>query len=70
MELQELSEKAIEKAKKAAATIVSKFDEENGYIPAVFENGNTSRIIPAVEALIYPYEIGETDYVSEDRNFW
>jgi len=69
LELGELAGKAIEKAKQAAATIVSKFDCENGYIPAVFENGNTSRIIPAVEALIYPYEIGETDYVSETGTF-
>lgn len=69
LELNEFAEKAIEKAKKAAATIVSKFDTENGYIPAVFENGNTSRIIPAVEALIYPYEIGETGYVSETGIF-
>ncbi|WP_234124665.1 glycoside hydrolase family 52 protein [Clostridium hydrogenum] len=67
--LNEFAEKAIEKAKKAAATIVSKFDHKNGYIPAVFENGNTSRIIPAVEALIYPYEIGEKEYVSETGIF-
>jgi hypothetical protein len=63
------SERAIEKAKQVADTVVSKFDEENGYIPAVFENGNTSRIIPAVEALIYPYYIGDVEFVSEDGLF-
>lgn len=67
--LTELSKEAFEKAKSAAATIVSKFDKENGYIPAVFEKGNTSRIIPAVEALVYPYTIGDCDSVSENGTF-
>jgi hypothetical protein len=62
----ELSEKASKKARAAAATIVSKFDEKEQYIPAVFENGNASRIIPAVEALIYPYVVGDTEAVSEE----
>lgn len=57
------------KAKQAAATVVSKFDEENGYIPAVFEKGNTSRIIPAVEALIYPYVTGYKEVTEEDGPF-
>lgn len=64
--LSELSARAEEKAKAAADTVVSKFDEKEQYIPAVFEKGNTSRIIPAVEALIYPYIIGDTAAVSED----
>lgn len=63
------SERALEKAKQAADTVVSKFDEEDGYIPAVFENGNTSRIIPAVEALIYPYFTGNVGFVSEEGTF-
>jgi hypothetical protein len=65
-DMNELSQKALERAKAAAATIVSKFDEKEQYIPAVFEKGNTSRIIPAVEALVYPYIIGDTASVSED----
>lgn len=64
--LNELSAKAREKAKVAANTVVSKFDEKEQYIPAVFEKGNTSRIIPAVEALIYPYITGDTLAVSEE----
>lgn len=67
--LEERSLKALEKAKQAANTIVSKFDSENQYIPAVFENGNTSRIIPAVEALVYPHVVGYTDFVSETGTF-
>lgn len=68
-DLGEKAEKALEKAKQAANTIVGKFDEDNQYIPAVFEKGNTSRIIPAVEALVYPYVVGYTDFVSEDGVF-
>lgn len=63
--LDELSAEALERGKLAADTIASKFDEKEGYIPAVFEKGNTSRIIPAVEALIYPYIVGDTEAVSE-----
>jgi hypothetical protein len=62
-------EKALVKAKQASDTIVSKFDKENGYIPAVFENGNNSMIIPAVEALIYPYFVGDLEYIKEDGIF-
>ncbi len=43
-------------ARRAAATIVARFDPALGYIPAVFEGGNASAIIPAIEALIYPLE--------------
>ena len=64
--LNELAARAEEKAKAAADTVVSKFDEKEQFIPAVFEKGNTSRIIPAVEALIYPYIIGDTASVSEE----
>ncbi|MDP4090530.1 MAG: glycoside hydrolase family 52 protein, partial [Bacillota bacterium] len=64
--LEELSTRALAKAKAAAGTVVSKFDEKEQYIPAVFEKGNTSRIIPAVEALIYPYIIGDSSAVSEE----
>ncbi|MDP4089640.1 MAG: glycoside hydrolase family 52 protein, partial [Bacillota bacterium] len=64
--LEELSTRALAKAKAAADTVVSKFDEKEQYIPAVFEKGNTSRIIPAVEALIYPYIIGDSSVVSEE----
>lgn len=69
VKLRELSKGAFTKAEKASTTLISKFDYENEYIPAVFEAGNTSRIIPAVEALIYPYIIGEKDYVSETGIF-
>ncbi len=62
-------EKAVEKALAAANKIVGQFDDKEKYIPAVFENGNTSRIIPAVEALVYPYIIGDKVSVSEDGKY-
>lgn len=47
-------------------TVSSKFDEKNKFIPAVFENDNQSRIIPAVEGLIYPYLAGAEGAVAKD----
>ena len=35
-----------------------------GYLPAVLEEGNQSAIIPAVEALIYPYKMRLFEAVS------
>jgi xylan 1,4-beta-xylosidase len=46
-------------AERCAAAILSHFDRAKGYVPAVFENGNESRIIPAIEALVYPWFWGD-----------
>jgi xylan 1,4-beta-xylosidase len=43
-----------EQAEKCAATIVS-YVTEQGYIPAVMGEGNDSKIIPAIEGLVFPY---------------
>ena len=48
-------------AELAAKTIASKFDKKLGYIPAVFEAGNTSATIPAIEGLIFPERLGLLD---------
>lgn len=48
---------ASSQADRCAATIVS-YMTEDGYIPAVVGEGNDSKIIPAVEGLIFPYEYG------------
>ncbi len=52
-----------------AATIVSHYDAKLGYIPAVFEQGNQSAIIPAIEGLVFPYYMGLTQLVSEQGEF-
>ncbi|SEQ66032.1 glycoside hydrolase family 52 protein [Piscibacillus halophilus] len=63
-----LAKVAHEQALKCSDTIVSHVNEE-GFIPAVIEKNNQSRIIPAIEGLIYPYFIGDEEAVSEDGEF-
>ncbi len=46
-----------EQADLCAATLTGHMTDA-GYIPAVLEAGNTSRIIPAIEGLVYPYFTG------------
>ena len=60
---------AREGAERCASTLTEAFNENLGYIPAVLEEENTSAIIPAVEALIYPYKMGLHDFVSDDGPF-
>lgn len=56
-DMPDLADTAAEQARKCAATIAAQVTE-NGYIPAVLENGNDSKIIPAIEGLIFPYITG------------
>ncbi len=62
--LQEDSLLARSQAEKCAATITAGMTSE-GYIPAVLGEGNDSRIIPAIEGLIFPYSFGRHDVLSE-----
>ncbi len=50
----ESASRARTSAARIAETVVTRVVEPEGYIPAVFEGGNQSRIIPAVEGLVYP----------------
>ncbi len=52
-----------------ARSIASRFDEGSGYIPAVFEAGNQSAIIPAIECLVFPLEWGDREAVALDGPF-
>lgn len=45
-------------AGRAARTITGRFNRKTGFIPAVFEKGNRSAIIPAVEGLVFPWVLG------------
>lgn len=60
-----LMEAARESAQWAAVSIQSHMLSE-GYIPAVFESDNRSKIIPAIEGLVYPYVCGWPHLVAED----
>lgn len=53
-ERKDLAKLALEQAEKCASTIVEHITED-GYIPAVIGEGNDSKIIPAIEGLIFPY---------------
>jgi len=65
-ELRSLAAQARASAERAAKTLTAGFDEALGFIPAVLEGDNQSAIIPAIEALVYPYVMGLEDAVSED----
>jgi xylan 1,4-beta-xylosidase len=45
-------------ADRLAESLGRHFEDETGFFPAVFENGNRSRILPAVEGLVYPLYLG------------
>ena len=45
-------------ARLCARTLVKGFDPKLGFIPAVLEGNNRSAIIPVIEGLIFPHEMG------------
>lgn len=67
-DLTELSKEAGDQAEKCAATIVSQVTP-NGYIPAVIKEGNDSKIIPAIEGLIFPYYTNNHDALDPNGRF-
>ena len=52
-----------------AKTLTSKFETDTGFFPAVFEKGNRSRILPAVEGFVYPLFLGYKEAVDLDGRF-
>lgn len=64
--------RAEEQAARAAESVSGHFNHEEGFLPAVFEEGNPgnhSRIIPAIEGLAFPYLTGDGDAVSEHGHY-
>jgi hypothetical protein len=60
---------AEEQAARAAAVVVSHWNDAEQCFPAVFEQGNpgyTSRIVPAIEGLVYPYIWRDNDALSSE----
>jgi hypothetical protein len=55
--MNDLAEGASLQAQKAVSTILEHVDK-NGSIPAILNEGSTSRIIPAIEGLVFPYFTG------------
>jgi hypothetical protein len=56
-------------AERAAGTVAGAFDEELGYIPAILEGDDRSAIIPVVEGLVYPQQMGLDEAVADDGPF-
>ncbi|ACB77584.1 glycoside hydrolase family 52 protein [Opitutus terrae] len=56
-------------ADRLAQSITQKFEHDTGFFPAVFEKGNRSRILPAVEGFIYPLYLGYTDATNRTGRF-
>ncbi len=53
-----LAEEARSAAAKTAGSIVSHWDTRKRIFPALFDGKSESRILPAIEGLIYPYMMG------------
>ena len=64
-----LAKEAHEAAVRCASTLTASFDTQLGFIPAVLDGENKSAIIPAVEALIYPWKMGLGDLLTEEGEF-
>lgn len=62
------SELASSQAEKCAESIVGYVTPE-GYIPAVVGEGNDSKIIPAIEGLIFPYFTNSPEALNPDGKF-
>jgi xylan 1,4-beta-xylosidase len=52
-----------------ARSIEQKFEADTGFFPAVFENENRSRILPAVEGFVYPLYLGYDDAIDPKGRF-
>ncbi|MEC0242182.1 glycoside hydrolase family 52 protein [Paenibacillus dokdonensis] len=65
---EELAALAGDQADRCARTITDHATAE-GYIPAVIQEGNDSRIIPAIEGLIFPLFTGNEDALDPDGRF-
>ena len=60
------SRTAAKAANLAASSIAANMVEPDGFIPAIFESENRSRIIPAIEGLVYPKFCGAPKAVAID----
>lgn len=64
----DLSSKAAKQADLCAVTLIS-HQKEDGFIPAVLGENEISRIIPAVEGLVFPEMMGCPEMLSSDGRF-
>ena len=57
---------AFDQARRASEAVVSRFNHELGYLPAVFEGDHISAIIPAIEGVVFPLRWGMEQAVALD----
>jgi len=71
LSLNEQAELARARAEVAATTIQSyQIEDASGiWLPSLFNKMIDARIIPAIEGLIFPYKMGDSDAVSENGRF-
>lgn len=61
-----LAAEAAAAARLCADTVAAAFDPVLGYIPAILDGEDASPIIPAVEGLVFPYEMGLVNALAPD----
>ncbi|UUZ93556.1 hypothetical protein LJK87_01960 [Paenibacillus sp. P25] len=66
--LPDLAREAGPQAERCAATVTAHLTEQ-GYIPAVIGENNDSRIIPAIEGLVFPYFTGCEEALERNGRF-
>ena len=66
--LHDLVEESFQQAKKCSETII-KYVTAEDYLPAIFDCSNSSKIIPAIEGLIFPYFSGCKDLLDKNGIF-
>lgn len=68
LDLPNLAETISDQASRCAGTIVASCDE-HGLLPAIIGEGVESRLIPAIEGLIYPWIVGHREILSIDGRY-
>lgn len=69
LEMSDASRQSAQSAKLCADTIVGCYDEKLGFIPAVLDGQNDSAIIPGIEGLIFPRQMGLDDALNPDGQY-
>ena len=66
--LQELSQESFQQAEKCSETIIKQMTTD-GFLPAIFNSNNSSKIISAIEGLVFPYFSGCKDFLDKYGTF-
>ncbi len=64
--MDDAAETARDGANRCAATVAAHYDEKMGFIPALLDSDNRSAIIPAIEGLVFPQQMGLDEALDPD----